>query len=83
MSLEKHDLLKDFPDHHHTIRHLKMNDQHFVHLLEKYETLTSEIYKIESGIESTTDAVLEEKKMERVRLKDQLYNLILDTESAI
>jgi len=83
MSIEKHDLLQEFPEHHHTIRHLKMNDQHFVRLFEKYQTLTDEIYRMETGIENPSDKVLESKKIQRVQLKDELYKLILKTEATI
>jgi hypothetical protein len=83
MSIEKHDLLQEFPEHHHTIRHLKMNDKHFVRLFEKYQTLTDEIYRMETGIENPSDKVLESKKIQRVQLKDQLYKIIVKTEATI
>ncbi|WP_340677959.1 DUF465 domain-containing protein [Paraglaciecola sp.] len=83
MSIEKHDLLKEFPDHHHTIRHLKMHDQHFIRLLDKYEVLTGEIYRMETGIETPSDGVLDTKKIQRVHLKDELYNMIVETEDAV
>lgn len=83
MSIEKHDLLTELPDHHHTIRHLKMNDKHFVRLFDKYEALTSEIYRMETGVETPSDEVLEVKKRERVSLKDELFSLIKATEAAI
>ena len=83
MSIEKHDLLTDFPDHHHTIRHLKMHDQHFIRLLGHYETLTDEIYRMEIGVETPSDEVLDNKKIQRVHLKDELYNMIVATEDAI
>jgi uncharacterized protein len=83
MTIEKHDLLKELPDHHHTIRHLKMHDKHFVRLFDSYEALTSEIYRMETGIESPSDDVLEIKKRERVQLKDSLFSIIKSTEAAI
>jgi uncharacterized protein YdcH (DUF465 family) len=36
MQLDKHTLVNDFPEHHHTIRHLKMNDNHFAKLFDEY-----------------------------------------------
>lgn len=83
MSIEKHDLLTELPEHHHTIRHLKMNDNHFVRLLDNYQELTAEIYRMETGIETPSDDVLEVKKRERVQLKDSLYDMIKTTEAAI
>lgn len=49
MALEKHSLLKEFPDHHHTIRHLKMNDNHFAKMFDEYHELDHEVYRIEAG----------------------------------
>ena len=83
MSIEKHDLLQEFPDHHHTIRHLKMNDKHFIRLFDKYEVLTTEIYRMETRVETPSDDVLETKKVQRVHLKDELFDIIVKTEDAI
>ena len=82
MSIEKHDLLKEFPDHHHTIRHLKMHDQHFIRVLGNYDAITDEIYRMEIGVETPSDEVLDAKKMQRVHLKDELYSMIVETEDA-
>lgn len=83
MSIEKHDLLHEFPDHHHTIRHLKMNDNHFARLFEKYNELDLEVRKIEEGVEATSDDYLDARKLERVQLKDELFGLIRKTEAAL
>ena len=83
MSVEKHDLLHEFPDHHHTIRHLKMNDNHFARLFDKYNELDHEVRRIEDGVENTSDDYLETRKKERVLLKDQLYSMIKSTEAAL
>jgi uncharacterized protein YdcH (DUF465 family) len=76
MSLEKHSLLKEFPDHHHTIRHLKMNDAHFAKLFDEYHEIDHEVFKIESGNTPTTDQYIEQQKKKRVQLKDQLFALV-------
>jgi uncharacterized protein YdcH (DUF465 family) len=76
MSLEKHSLLKEFPDHHHTIRHLKMNDAHFAKLFDEYHEIDHEVFKIERGDTPTTDQYIEQQKKKRVHLKDQLYALV-------
>jgi hypothetical protein len=47
MQVEKHTLLNDFPDHHHTIRHLKMHDAHFTKLADNYHELDNEVRKLE------------------------------------
>jgi uncharacterized protein YdcH (DUF465 family) len=82
MSLEKHSLLKEFPDHHHTIRHLKMNDAHFAKLFDQYHELDNEIFKLESDNSPTTDQYLDTQKLKRVRLKDVLFDLIKKEEAS-
>jgi len=83
MTIEKHDLVHEFPDHQHTIRHLKMNDRHFARLFEQYNELDSLIHKMEEGAEPTSDDVLNEKKAERVQLKDALFTFIKEAEAVI
>lgn len=83
MPLEKHDLLHELPEHHHTIRHLKMNDKHFENLFERYHLLTNEIYRMESGVETPADKEIENRKIERVQLKDKLFDIIKQTEANI
>ena len=81
MNIEKHDLVHEFPDHQHTIRHLKMNDRHFARLFEQYNELDSLIHKMEEGAEPTSDDILNEKKTERVQLKDALFTFIKEAEA--
>lgn len=82
MNIEKHDLVHEFPDHQHTIRHLKMTDRHFARIFGQYNTLDSEIHKIEQGSESTSDDILNQKKAERVKLKDMLFLFIKESETS-
>ncbi|WP_026375841.1 YdcH family protein [Aestuariibacter salexigens] len=82
MSLEKHNFLNEFPDHHHTIRHLKMNDAHFSKMLNEYNELDHEVYRIESGDEPRSDDYLEQQKLRRVHLKDQLIGRVKQEEAA-
>lgn len=83
MQIEKHTLLNDFPEHHHTIRHLKMNDTHFAKLFEQYHELDSEVHGIEEGPQGVSDEYLEGLKKRRLQLKDELYQLIQSTEKAL
>ena len=83
MQLQKHTLLNDFPNHHHTIRHLKMNDNHFGKLFDQYHVLDSEVHQIEEADGPVSDEYLESLKIKRVHLKDELFNMILATEKAI
>ncbi|MFQ3198591.1 MAG: hypothetical protein ACJAUL_001296 [Paraglaciecola sp.] len=83
MSLEKHTLLEDFPDHHHTIRHLKMNDNHFIKLFGEYHQVDTEVREIEDKNSPVADDYLETLKVQRLHLKDQLFKMITETEKAI
>lgn len=83
MQLEKHTLLNDFPEHHHTIRHLKMHDMHFAKLFDQYHELESEVHHIGRNNEPVSDAYLDSLKTQRVHLKDQLFILIQRAEDAL
>ena len=67
---EKHDLI------HETIHNLKITDNRFARLFEEYHEIDHEIHRIETGVENTADVYLDEKKKERLHLKDQLLRMI-------
>lgn len=83
MNIEKHTLLNDFPEHHHTIRHLKMNDNHFAKLFDEYHEIDNEVHTLEEKNQPVADEYLESLKMRRVHLKDQLFSLLVQKEKAI
>ncbi len=74
--MEKHDLRHEFPEFEEKIHHLKVNNHHFKKLFDEYHEVTNEVHRIESGAESTTDEVLNELRMKRVHLKDELYEML-------
>lgn len=76
MPLEHHPLVKEFPELHDTLHQLKMQDARFRELLAEYEKLDKHIYRIESGAEPDSDQFTEELKVQRVRLKDELYGML-------
>ncbi len=76
MSLEKHDLLHEFPEHKAKIHDLKMGNAHFSRLFDEYHEVDHEVHRIETGAENTADDYLETKKKERLHLKDQLLAII-------
>ncbi|EED34540.1 conserved hypothetical protein [Luminiphilus syltensis NOR5-1B] len=76
MTIEKHDLHHEFPEHHDTIHELKMNNAHFARLFDQYHEVDHEVHRIENGSENTSDAYLEDKKKLRLKLKDELYQMI-------
>lgn len=73
---EKHDLVHELPEHRETIHNLKMTDNHFAKLFDEYHEVDHEVHRIETNVETTSDEYLEEKKKQRLHLKDELLKMI-------
>ena len=73
---EKHDLIHELPEHRETIHNLKMTDNHFAKLFDEYHEVDHEVHRIETNVETTSDEYLEEKKKQRLHLKDELLKMI-------
>ncbi|PSC04519.1 hypothetical protein SLNSH_13570 [Alsobacter soli] len=71
-----HGLHEEFPTSAAAISKLKIGDAHFATLAESYDATNREIHRIEAGIEPTDDAVLEELKKKRLKLKDQIAAML-------
>jgi len=80
MTLEKHDLVHEFPESRDAIHELKMNNNHFSRLFDQYHDKDHEVHRIEAGVENTSDEYLDVRKKERLKLKDELYKMIKDHE---
>lgn len=80
MILQKHDLHHEFPEYNDEIHYLKMNDNHFSRLFEQYHEVNQEVHRIEQGVENTSDEYLEQKKKERLKLKDDLFIMLKNAE---
>ena len=74
---EKHDLIHELPEHKDRIHELKVSNEHFKKLFDEYHELDHEVLRMEEGIETPSDEVLEELKKKRLSLKDQLYQMIV------
>ena len=74
--MEKHNLHNDFPEWNEKIHSLKVSDNHFRKLFDQYHEINNTIYSIETGAEVVTDEVLNDYRLKRVYLKDQLYELL-------
>ena len=73
---EKHDLVHELPEHRETIHNLKITDNHFAKLFDEYHEVDHEVHRIETNVETTSDEYLEEKKKQRLHLKDELLKMI-------
>ena len=74
--MEKHDLLHEFPKHREQILELQKQSNRFRKLSEEYHETDNHIHRIEEGDEATTDEHLNELRMKRVHLKDNLYKML-------
>jgi len=75
---EKHDLIHELPEYRETIHKLKISDPHFAQLFDKYHEIDHEVHRIETGVETTSDEYLEDRKKKRLHLKDELFHIIKD-----
>lgn len=73
---EKHDLIHELPEYREKIHDLKMSNAHFARLFEQYHEVDHEVHRIESGAENTSDDYLEGRKKVRLKLKDELYQML-------
>lgn len=76
MFIEKHDIHHEFPEFKDEIRELKMTNNHFSKLFKSYHELDHEVIRIEEGVENTSDEYLENLKLKRLHLKDELYTML-------
>ena len=81
MSLEKHDLIHELPEYRDQIREMKMNNAHFSKLFEAYHEVDHEIHRIETGVETPTDEYLEGRKVNRLKLKDEMFHMLKNAEA--
>lgn len=71
--MEKHDLLHEFPDYQDKIHELKMNDHHFRNLFDEYDELEHEIRRLNTGVETGSDALIHAKKAKLLHIKDTIF----------
>jgi uncharacterized protein YdcH (DUF465 family) len=71
-----HPLASDFPEFKDKIHTLKVSSTHFARLEREYEELDKAIVRLESGVEHGSAREIEQKKLQRVFLKDELYGLL-------
>jgi len=77
MQIEHHDLLNDFPNLSDEIQVLKGGNHHFARLCDEYHHLTREVERLEEENVPVDDFTIEDLKKKRIRLKDDLYQMIV------
>ena len=78
MAIEHHPLLTEFPEHHDAIHLLKTENAHFRKLMDEYEAVDKEVFRMEEGIETPSDDIVNEEKKKRLNIKDQIAEMLRD-----
>jgi hypothetical protein len=68
-----HPLLKEFPEHRELIQWLKVSHAEFRRMFDEYHQVDDAICRIEEEVDFATDQEIDELKMKRAWLKDQMY----------
>jgi uncharacterized protein len=76
MESQHHDLAHESPEFKDKIHSLKVSDAHFKRLFDQYEEIDKKIYRAENRIEICSEGQEEEMRIERVKLKDQLFTIL-------
>ena len=74
--MQKHDLHHEFPQFEEKIQELKVSDHHFKKLFDQYHDVNNSIHRIETNAEVVTDEVLNDYRLKRVHLKDELLDML-------
>lgn len=77
MQVEHHDLRHEFPDMVDAIDALKAGNAHFSRLMGSYNRLTGKVEDLEEHDMPISDFTIEDMKKQRVKLKDELYHMLL------
>ncbi len=77
MDPDQHALVKDFPQYREKIHTLKTTNAHFTRLFNEYQNLTNEVEHLEIDGIPMGDVSFEELKKKRIRLKDELYAILI------
>jgi uncharacterized protein YdcH (DUF465 family) len=78
MANTPHELAEDFPEMTDRLRALKTTNTRFARLVEEYHDLNRQIHRIETRVEPTSEDVEEELKRRRVRLKDEIAQMLAE-----
>ncbi len=77
MSHVPHELAEEFPEHVAKISELKTSNAHFQRLFDEYHEINRAVHRAETNVEPTDDLHMEEMRKMRMRLKDQIYGMLV------
>lgn len=82
MPIAHHPLINEFPEQRDAIHALKEGNAHFQKLMDSYEEIDKEIFRMEEGIETPADETLTDLKKRRLDLKDQIAGMLREAEAS-
>lgn len=77
MQVDHHDLYTEFPEMRVAIDAMKSASGHFAGLFARYDRLTGKVENLEEHDMPVADFTLEDMKKARVKLKDEIYQLLI------
>ena len=77
MQVDHHDLYQEFPDMRDAIDGLKAANTRFAAMFSRYNRLTGKVEDLEEHDMPIADFTFEDMKKQRVKLKDEIYVLLL------
>ena len=77
MHVEHHDLHHEFPEMHDAINSLRSANPMFARMYASYHRLTGKVEDLEEHDMPVDDFMIEDMKKHRVKLKDDLYHMML------
>ena len=77
MHVDHHDLYSEFPDMRDAIDAMKSAHGYFAALFARYNRLTGKVENLEEHDMPVADFTLEDMKKVRVKLKDEIYQLLV------
>lgn len=75
----KHPLTEEFPEFADKIHTLKVDNERFKMLYEEYDEVDHEIYRIESDAQPASDETANHLRIQRLRLKDEIYRFLKES----
>jgi len=76
MQIDNHNLVNELPEFKDKIHALKTSDRHFHKLFDEYNTIDTDVHRLESEDSPVSDEHMESLKKQRLLLKDQLYAML-------
>lgn len=77
MSHTPHELAADFPEYADKIQQLKATDAHFARLVAAYHDINRQVHRAETNVEPVSDDEAEAQRVQRLRLKDEIYAILI------